>query len=202
MCVMVQVHWDVWIEKITMILNDASELLQSLGARKIRGKELTNLHGVYGYMMVMEEVRIPEFNGSKTLSSINQRFIALGAYQDSGHLLIERSVWIIADIENIPVIIVVYGYFEPQIHIYNPDEVLTRHRENTGNMFGVVGIEFPLNLGEKIDSLEGLRVKWLKMVKEWATSKKDAKRKVQKKIKSYRGLPTSTGSSMGNRMWS
>lgn len=165
-----------------MILDEGIKLLQSLGARKLRGKELKNIQGIYGYIMAVEEVVIPSFKGSKTLSSISQRFIALSCYQDSGHLLIERTVWTIADILGIPVVIVIHGYFEPQIRIYNPDEILTRHRENTGDMFGVVGIEFPLNLGEKIDTLEGLREKWLKIVEDWKTAKKDAKKKVQRKI--------------------
>jgi hypothetical protein len=173
-----------------MILDEGIKLFQNLGARKLRDKELRNIQGIYGYMMVIEEIITPSFEGTKTLSSISQRFIALSCYQNSGHLLVERTVWTIANIEGIPVIIVIHGYFEPQIRIYNPDEVLTRYRENVGDMFGVVGIEFPLNLGEKIDSLEGLREKWLKIVEDWKVSKKDAKKKIQKKMQSYRGSST------------
>uniref|UniRef100_A0A6M3M6B5 Uncharacterized protein n=1 Tax=viral metagenome TaxID=1070528 RepID=A0A6M3M6B5_9ZZZZ len=184
-----------------MILDDTIKLLQDLGARKVLGKELRSIHGIYAYMMVMEEIKTPEINGRKTLTAINQRFITIGVYQESGHLLVERATWTIANIENIPIIIVIYGYIEPQIRVYHPDEVLTKHRDNTGDLFGVIGIEFPLNLGEKIDSLEGLREKWLKKVESWTVAKKDySGRKFQKKIKEYQGSATSIDSSTHSRM--
>jgi len=139
-----------------MILDDAVKLLQDLGAQKVPGKELKNLHGVYAYMMVFEKPATFDFGGRKTLSTNKQRFITAGAYQESGKILIERTIWTIANLENIPVIIVIYGYFEPQLYLYHPDEILTKHRDDTRSMFGVVGIEFSLKLGEKIESLESI----------------------------------------------
>jgi len=182
-----------------MILDETVKLLQSLGARKVLGKELRSIHGIYAYMMVMEEIKTPEINGKKILTAINQRFITIGVYQESGHLLVEKAAWTIADIENIPIIIVIYGYFEPQIRIYHPDEVLTRHRDDAGDLFGVIGIRFPLNLGEKINSLEGLREKWLKKMESWTTSKKEVMKTFQKNLKDYHS-PSSTDSSTHSRM--
>jgi len=65
MCGLVQVHSPLRIETFKMILNDAVKLFQSLGARKVPRRELKSIHGIYGYMMVMEEIGTLIFNGKK-----------------------------------------------------------------------------------------------------------------------------------------
>ena len=167
------------------VLGEAIREFGKMGANRIAGKELKDLHGIYAYLMLMEEIKT---GGPAGFTVDAQQFIGVGSYVDKDKLVFQRAMLTIAEVENFPIVAIVYGFFQPQIRMFHPDEVLTKHREDIKPIFGVVGIEFSINLGERLDSLEGLREKWLKLTMDWTERKREYHSKqIQKNPKGYLG---------------
>lgn len=170
-----------------MIISDAVEHLKTMKAKRIRDKHLMDVHGVYAVRMFT-----PDF----------QQFFAVGVIPERGEVAVQRALFTVAEVDDVPVIMVVFGRNPPAVKALTPDEVLTKHREDTENLLGVVALRFPLSLGKDMDKVEGLKEKWLEMKKDWETRKRKYKSKLlQRKMNQY---PTRkhTGSSTPSQMLS
>lgn len=153
-----------------MILQDAEKVIAAMGGRKIRNRELKDTHGPYAYTMFVEED--PIFD--KTFIIPKQNFLMAGGFAEGGKVVLQKALFTTADILDAPIIIVIFGYMDGhRVFMYHPDEVLTKHRNNTKSLFGVIGIEFNVNIGERLNDLKGLNEKWIEKKIDWIERKKN-----------------------------
>lgn len=168
-----------------MIIGDAVEHMKKMGARRYTvEKDLEDTHGTYAARMTSPDL---------------QDFFTVGSIPQQRKAVIQRALFTVANIEDIPIIMVIFGRKPHGVKIFSADEILTKHREDTETLLGVVGIRFPLSLGEDIDSLKGLKERWLQMRINWEKRKKTYKGKlIQEKMKRYQ-MRGSTDSSTPNQ---
>ena len=155
-----------------MIVSDAVNHMKKLGAKRYGRKRLEDPHGTYAVEM---------------FSSDFQNFFCIGAIPENRTLLIQKALFPVADIRGNPIIAVLFDRKPPGVKIFIADEVLTKHREDSENLLGVVSIRFPLSLGKDIETINELKKEWRKLRIDWNQRKKNYKSKtIQKKMTQFK----------------